>query len=197
MMRHKALLLSIAILCLSAQARGVEAGVIAVPSMNVPNMDMPTPKITTPNMDMPTPKPKVEVEPNLTRTSGSNKSSDQIPATGAQTKAQDVSGKWSVRFEEIADMMLDLTLWSSDGGKIMGYGTIAEQGQKRSITASGSFTGQELTLSAKSATPKSDAQRYDEYDLLMLMSNNSLSGTYTFKYEGQLLAQGNATARRQ
>jgi hypothetical protein len=44
----------------------------------------------------------------------------------------------------------------------MGYGTLTEESAKNSVTASGSVTSQELSLTAKSATPKYANQKYDE-----------------------------------
>ena len=79
----------------------------------------------------------------------------------------------------------------------MGYGTVTEDGAKNSVTASGSVTAQELTLIAKSATSEYIKQKYDEYDLKLLMVNNTLSGTYVLKSGGQSLGKGNATAAKQ
>jgi hypothetical protein len=65
------------------------------------------------------------------------------------------------------------------------------------VTASGSVTAQELTLIAKSSTPEYANQKYDEYDLDLLMVNNTLSGTYVLMSGGQSLGKGNATAVKQ
>ena len=79
----------------------------------------------------------------------------------------------------------------------MGYGTVTENGAKNSVTASGSVGAQELILIAKSATSEYINQNYDEYDLDLLMMNNTLSGTYVLKSGGHSLGKGNATAVKQ
>lgn len=107
---------------------------------------------------------------------------------------QKVSGKWSMKFNDRTDRSLDLNLWSSSGTTIMGYGTLTEEGAKNSVTVSGSITESELTLIAKSAAPNSVNEKNKEYDLDLLMINNTLSGTYVLKLGGQFSDKGNATA---
>ncbi len=41
-----------------------------------------------------------------------------------------VSGKWSIQFNDGTDRSLDLNLWPSGGTRIMGYGTLTEKGAK-------------------------------------------------------------------
>jgi hypothetical protein len=207
-MRLASILLSALLLsCLSIQVHASgsdDAGyVIAVPSINAPNMDVPAPRISAPNMDMPAPNPKPLVKPknnaNQALNQTGNMSSNQIQVTQIQqeVKPMNVSGKWSIKFDDSTGRLLDLNLWSSSGTRIMGYGTLTEEGAKNSVTASGSVTEQELTLIAKSATPEYANQRYDEYDLDLFMINYTLSGTYVLKSGGQLLVKGNATAVKQ
>jgi hypothetical protein len=205
-MRLASILLSAILLsCLSIQAHAGDGEdyVIAVPSINAPNMDMPEPIISAPNMSMPAPKPKPIVVPknntNLALNQTGNMSSNQTQVTAIQqeVKPMDVSGKWSIKFNDGTDRSLDLNLWSSSGTRIMGYGTLTKEGEKNSVTASGSVIAQELTLIAKSATPEYANQKYDEYDLDLFMVNNTLSGTYILKSGGQFLGNGNATAVKQ
>ena len=170
------------------QAHAIEAGVIAEPSISAPNMDMPKPIISSPNMDTPEPKPKTQVMPD------SNTNQTQV----TEAKSNDVSGKWSIKFDDRPDRSLDLTLWLSGKAKIMGYGTLTRQGAGNSVTASGSFAEEELILTVKPADSEYASQKYDEYyfDLFMVnnSANNSLLGTYTLSSEGEFLSDGNATA---
>lgn len=190
------LLFAILISCLSFQADAIEAGEIATPSISAPNMDMPKPIISSPNMNTPEPKPKSQVNsdsnPNQTGSIGSN----QTQVTEA--KSNDVSGKWSIKFDDRPDRSLDLTLWSSGKAKIMGYGTLTKGSAGNSVTVSGSFAEEELILTVKSAESEYASRKYDEYllDLFMVnnTANNSMLGTYTLRSGGEFLGDGNATA---
>jgi hypothetical protein len=199
-------ILAILLSCVSVHAYGGMPGDIAVPSMSVPNMDMPKPLVTRPNMDVPEPTPKPLVEPssdlNPALNQTGNTSSNQTQTAQAQQKAEpmdvspmDVSGKWSVKFDDGTGRSLDLTLWSSAGAaRIMGFGTLTEDGTENSVTASGSVTEQKLRLTAKLATPEDADLEYDECNLDLFMINDTLSGTYILRSGGQFLGEGNATA---
>lgn len=200
------LLVATLLSCLSIQANAVgpgEAGDIAVPSISAPNMDVPAPIISAPNMDTPKPNPKPLVKQksnsNQALNQTGNTSSNQTQATQIQQEARtmNVSGKWSIKFSDSTDRSLDLNLWPSGGNRIMGYGTLTEEGARNSVTASGSVTTEELSLIAKSAAPEHAIQKYDEYDLDLFMVNDTLSGTYVLKSGGQSLGKGNATAVKQ
>ncbi len=202
-MRLADILLSAMLLsCLAIQAHG-DAGDIAVPSINAPDMSVPEPIISAPNMDMPAPNPKPLVKPNnnpnktLNQTSDISSNQTQVTQIQQEVEPMDVSGKWSIQFNDGTERSLDLNLWSSGGTRIMGYGSVTENGAKNSVTASGSVGAQELTLIAKSATSEYINQNYDEYDLDLLMMNNTLSGTYVLKSGGHSLGKGNATAVKQ
>jgi len=197
-MRPASMLLSAILLsCLPVHAYGGMPGDIAVPSMKVPNMDMPEPK----------PKPLIEPNNNLNPvlSQTSNISSNQTQAAQIQQKAEpmdvspmDVSGKWSVKFDDGTGRSLDLTLWSSTGAnRIMGFGTLVEGGRENSVTAAGSVTEQELRLTAKLATPEDANLEYDECNLDLFTVNDTLSGTYVLRSGGQFLGEGNATAVKQ
>ena len=179
------LLFAILLICLSSQALAIEPGEIAVPSIRAPNMDMPKPLITRPIMDTPEPSPK----PQDVRENKTQITDDQ---------SNDVSGKWSIKFDDRPDRSLDLTLWSSGRARIMGYGTLTKEGAVNSVTASGSFANEELILTVKPAQSKSTSQKYDEYYLDLFMvnntTNNPLLGTYTLSFGGEFLGDGNATA---
>ncbi|MDM7939339.1 MAG: hypothetical protein QUS07_03230 [Methanothrix sp.] len=194
-------ILSSAILlsCLSIQAHAIEPGDIAVPSMSIPNMDMPTPRISSPNMDMPKTKPVPLAKPassNQTLNQTANISANQTRSTLEQKEdtTMNVSGKWSMKFDDLADRSLDLTLWVSGGTIIMGYGTLTGEGEKKSVTASGSVTGNELHLTTKSATPENANQKNDQYDLDLFWVNNTISGTYILRSGGEFAGEGNVTA---
>jgi hypothetical protein len=205
-MRLASILLSAILLsCLSIQAHASddETYVIAEPSINAPNMDVPAPIISAPNMDMPAPNPKPIVKPKnntnqvLNQTGNMSSNQTQVTQILQDDNPMNVSGKWSIRLDDGTGRSLDLNLWSSGGTKIMGYGTLTEDGAKNSVTASGSVSTQELTLIAKSATPEYISQKYDEYDLDLFMINNTLSGTYVLMSGQQFLGKGNATAVKQ
>ncbi len=186
--------------CASSHAYSDGPGDIAMPSADVPNMDMPKPIISKPNMDMPDPTPKPLSEPagdNPTRSQTGNTSSNQTQATQIKQKAEpiNVSGKWAIKLDDGADRSLGLTLWSSAGAnRIMGFGSLIEQGTENSVTARGSVTEKELILTAKLATPEYANLNYDECDLDLLMVNDTLSGTYILRSGGQFIGEGNATA---
>jgi len=177
------LLFALLLSCLSYQTPAIEPGEIAAPSIGAPNMDMPKPIISSPNMDTPEPKPKSQVIPD------------------SNPNQNDLSGKWSIKFDDWPDRSLDLTLWSSGRTKIMGYGTLTKGGTGNSVTASGSFAEEELILTVKSAESEYASQKYDEYDLDLFMvnntANNTLSGTYSLRSGGEFLGDGNATALKQ
>ena len=202
-MRLASIMLSAILLsCLSIQAHG-DLGDIAVPSMPVPDMSVPAPHISAPTMDVPAPSPKPLDKPNskpiqaINKTGNTSSTKDQVTQIQQEVQSMNVSGKWSIKFNDGTDKSLDLNLWPSGGNRIMGYGTLTEGGTKHSVTASGSSTAQELKLIAKSATPEYANQKYDEYDLDLLMVNNTLSGTYVLMSGGQSLGKGNATAIKQ
>ncbi len=212
-MRPASVLLSAILLsCVSVHAYGGAPGDIAVPSMKVPNMDMPKPLITSPNMDVPetktkplgdtsnnsNPNPNLNSNPAINQTG--NTSPDQTQATQIQQKAgpMDVNGKWSIKFDNGAERSLDLTLWSSTGAaRVMGFGTLKEKGRENSVTAAGSVTEKELRLTAKLATPEYANLKYDECNLELSATNNTLSGTYVLRSGGGFIDEGNATALKQ
>jgi hypothetical protein len=206
-MRWKRVLFAALLLtCLLIPAYAVEAGVIAEPSISGANMNMPTPKITSPTMSVPEAK-----QNQLTNSSdNSNRNADQaLKETGELSVSQtqknpvsqvnrltDVSGRWSVRFDDRTDMSLDLTLWSSGKDSIMGYGTMMKGGAARSVTATGSLDGREMALTAKSAASEYTSQDYDECVFDLSMENSTLLGTYSLKSGGQSSSEGNATATK-
>ncbi len=169
---------------LSGLSCAMEPGEIAAPSIKAPNMDMPKPIITSPNMDTPEPKN------NPNQITNQNQVTKAIP--------NDLSGKWSIKFDDRPDRSLDLTLWSSGRTKIMGYGTLTKGGTGNSVTASGSFAEEELILTVRSAESEYAREKYDEYDLDLFVvnntANNTLSGSYILTFGGEFLGDGNATA---
>lgn len=188
------LLFAILLSCISFQACAIEPGDIAAPSIKAPNMNMPQPIITSPNMNVPAPKQKQQ-DSNANQTS---KIDDRTQTTEA--KPDDLSGKWSIKFEDRPDRSLDLTLWSSGKTKIMGYGTLAKGSTGNSVTASGSIAGEELILAVQSAESESSGQNSDRYDLSLFLGNNTsnstMSGTYILSVGGEFVSDGNATASK-
>jgi hypothetical protein len=183
------LLFAISLSYLSYQTCAIEPGEIAEPSIRAPNMNMPNP-VPIPNMNTPEPK---AVEPDNNPIKVINKTGN-MSSKQQEVKPMDVSGKWSIRFNNQSDASLDLTLWSSGGNKIMGYGILTKGGTGNSVTASGSFIEKELVLAVKSAEPDYSSQKYDEYDLDLFMANNTMSGTFILSSGGEFLGDGNAMA---
>ena len=183
------LLFAISLSYLSYQTCAIEPGEIAEPSIGAPDMSMPNP-VPIPNMNAPEPK---AVGPANNPIKAINKASN-MSSEQQEVKPIDVSGKWSIKFSNQPGASLDLTLWSSGGNKIMGYGTLTKGGAGNSVTASGSFIEKELILAVKSAEPVYSSQKYDEYDLDLVMANDTLSGTYTLSSGGEFVGDGNAMA---
>jgi hypothetical protein len=179
------LLFAILLSYASFQACAIEPGDIAAPSIAAPNMNMPTPKITSPNMGMPEPK---QVQQDISD-SKANQTDNKI-----EDQSDDLSGKWSIRFDDLPDRSLDLTLWSSGRTKIMGYGTLAKGSTSNSVTVSGSIAGEELMLAVQSADSEYSGQNSDKYDLRLFQANNTMSGTYILSVGGEFMGDGNATA---
>lgn len=198
------LLLAILLLWLSIDACALEPGDIAEPSIKAPDMSMPKPIITRPSMDMPQTKPKppgesgpVPVPVDVNQTGNNSSNQTQIVQLRQEVKPVDVSGKWSMKFDNAPNRWLDLTLWSSAGtSKVMGFGKLIVGGEENPVTAVGSLADQNLRLNVKSATSDYSGQNPDEYDLDLLLENNTLSGTYSMKSGGQLSGEGKATAAR-
>lgn len=179
------LLLAILLSCASFQACAIEAGDIAAPSIAAPNMNMPTPKITSPNMGTPEPK---QVKQDISDSSA-NQTEDKI-----DDQSDDLSGKWSIKFDDLPDRLLDLTLWSSGRTKIMGYGTLTKGSTSNSVTVSGSIAGEELMLAVQSADSEYSGKNSYKYDLSLFQANNTMSGTYILSVGGEFMGDGNATA---
>lgn len=196
-MRSAVISSAILLACLSIPAHAIDPGDIAAPSMNMPNMDMPKPLISKPNMDMPKANPKPLIKPGDKPTNNTNMSSDTTQKK-LDSQQMDVSGKWSIKFDDEADKLLALTLWASAGTTgMMGFGTMTEEGIDNPVTATGSATARELRLIVKSATSKYISKLYDECDLNLSLSNNTASGTYALMSGGQLSITGNVTAVKQ
>ncbi len=195
-------LLSFAILLsgISFQTCAIEPGDIAEPSIKAANMKMPKPIITSPNMGIPEPIQKQQVIPDSNANQTSDKITDLIPVTAA--KSDDLSGKWSIKFDDRPDRSLDLTLWSSGKTKIMGYGTLTKGSTGNSVTASGSLAGEELILAVQSAESEYAGQNSDRYDLSLILANNTsnsnstMLGTYILSVGGEFMGDGNATASK-
>ncbi len=176
----------------SIQAIALDPGTIAVPSITGANMDMPKPLITPPTMDMPDPSPKAMVGEGKKDPFAYGSPFNEIEAD----EADKVSGKWTVRFANRSDVSLGLSLWGSGEGKVMGFGSLKEGAANNSFSASGSVSGNNLVLSARSAAPKFEGQRYDQCDLDLILKNDTLSGSYILKWQGEERERGNATVVR-
>ena len=153
-----------------------------------------------PNMSMPNPSPKplAEQKPN-------NNSSETLNQTGSQgsvlaqpeAKPIDFNGKWSVKFEDDTNRSLDLIMLSAGADKAMGSGTLVEDGIRIPVTASGTITGKDVTLTSKTVVGDYVNKIDREYDLDLVVTNKTLSGAYVLKSGGKFLGKGNATAVKQ
>ena len=178
--------------CFSIEVFALDPGTIAVPSITGANMDMPKPLITPPTMDMSGPSSKVTVVEGK-----KDPFSDGSPFNESQKgEAAKLNGKWTVKFAGRCDVSLGLDLWASGTDEVMGFGSLVEGAANNSFSASGSISGDELILSARSAAPKFEDQRYDQCDLDLFLKNDTLSGTYVLKWAGATQDAGNATAVR-
>jgi hypothetical protein len=152
------------------------------------------------NMSMPDPSPKP-----LVKQETNNNSNQTLDQTGNQSsvlalqeaKPLDLSGKWAVKFSDNTSSSLDLILLSAGADKIMGSGTLVEDGTRIPVTASGTITGQEVTLTSKTVVGDYVNKIDREYDLDLVMTNNILSGAYVLKSANKFLGKGNATAVKQ
>jgi hypothetical protein len=151
-----------------------------------------------PNMSMPDPSPKSLVNTINNSNQTLNQTENQNP-NQPQTEAKpvDLSGKWSVKFNDSAGKSLDLILLSAGSDRTMGTGTLVENGTKIPVTASGTVADQGITLTTKTVVGKYVNQIDREYDLNLFITNNALSGTYVLKSGGKFLGKGNATAVKQ
>lgn len=183
------LLFAILLFSLSLQTCAYEAGEIAAPSIPLANMNMPEPKITSPNIAVPQGPAKPQELAENQANQSENKTDDQ---------SDNLSGKWSIRFEDRPDRLLDLTLWSSDENKFMGYGTMTRESKSSSATVSGSLEEDELMLTVTSTESDYSGQGHDKYDIILTVANstsvNSMSGTYILTSGGEFVGDGNAKA---
>lgn len=192
---------------------GHELGTLVKPS---PDLEVPTktpsskprvapdergpiqPVSSGPNMSMPDPSPKTLVNPNTDSNQTLDQTGNQSPSQ-PQTEANpvDLSGKWSVKFNDGTGKSLDLIMLSVGSDRTMGSGTLVENGTRIPVTASGTVADQGVTLTTKTVVGKYVNQIDREYDLDLTMANNALSGTYVLKSGGKFLGKGNATAVKQ
>lgn len=151
-----------------------------------------------PNMSMPDPSPKPLANPNNNSNQTIDQSGNQsYSQTQPEAKPIDLSGKWSVKFNDSAGKSLDLILLSVGSDRTMGSGTLIENGTRIPVTASGTIADQEVTLTTKTVVGNYVNQIDKEYDLDLFTANNALSGTYVLKSGGKFLDKGNATAVKQ
>ena len=176
------LLLALLLACLYQVAEALEEGAIAEPSMPVPNMNMPAPRVTQPITGLDAQKT-------------SSKSSEKKSSINEPEEAADpINGKWTMRFSNLMDRSIDMTLWSSGKDKIMGFATMTKAGSDVSMTASGSKSGKELTMVIKSAQVELASPDYSQYDLDLVVENSTLSGTYILSTGTGDSLSGNVTA---
>jgi hypothetical protein len=150
------------------------------------------PQSSGPNMSMPDPSPKPLVKPNTTTNNQTNNVSASQVQAQPEIKLIEVSGKWSVKFNDSTNRSLDLILFTNQE-RVMGSGTLGEDGTKIPLTASGTVNAKELTLTAKTVIGDYVNQIDRQFDLDLLMVNSTLSGTYLLKSAGKFLGKGNAT----
>ena len=144
------------------------------------------------NMSMPDPSPKPLIKPNDTASNQTSNSSSTLAQTQDVLKLIDVNGKWLVEFNESMNRSLNLNLFTNQD-RVMGSGTLEEDGTEIPLTASGSVSANELILTAKTVIGPYVNQIDRQFDLEMHVLNDTLSGRYIMKSAGKFLSQGNAS----
>ncbi len=144
------------------------------------------------NMSMPDPSPKPLIKSNTTDANQTGNSSSTLSQDQPSVKLIDASGKWSVKLNESANRSLNFILFTNLD-RVMGSGTLVEDGTKIPLTASGSVRANELILTAKTVIGDYVNQIDRQFDLDLFMVNDTLAGTYLLKSAGKFLAKGNAT----
>lgn len=188
------LLLIVLLLYSFPETRAVEAGVIAEPSMPVPNMDMPKPHITKPITDATVKQANQNGSSSLV--DNNSISIDKSESQKNDDETSSIAGKWKIKFEEMKSTSLDLTLWSMSGEQVMGFGTLKISGADTSMTASGSLSNDQLVLAVKSAQEELGSQNYKQCDLDLYVANETLTGTYILSLGAEPGISGNATATK-
>ncbi|HWQ19974.1 MAG TPA: hypothetical protein VN455_09380 [Methanotrichaceae archaeon] len=94
----------------------------------------------------------------------------EVPAssTPAAAPGQEIAGKWSLK---LSDARADLTLYQNQGA-IIGIGTAIEGNDTRHVTATGSLSGDNLSLDMVFF------ESVELYKLTLTQSGDSLSGGY-------------------
>jgi hypothetical protein len=130
-------------------------------------------------------------ETNSTTTSAV---SAQPAASEKNAPAIDLAGKWRIILENEQNVQntgkaMDMIL-IQNGDRLQGYGSIPEEDTDIPATATGTISGNGISLDVKLIEQKKD------YRLDMALVNSELSGSYEL-YDAQKLAEkGNATASR-
>ncbi|MDM7935399.1 MAG: hypothetical protein QUS08_08445, partial [Methanothrix sp.] len=99
--------------------------------------------------------------------------------------AEDLAGKWLM---DLAGGILSLILVPS-GERLQGYGMLERDGSEIPVTATGSFSGEVLSLRIRPSME-------EEYRLEMASINGTLQGGYELLRDERSAERGNVTARR-
>jgi hypothetical protein len=106
----------------------------------------------------------------------------------------DVSGKWLVSLGEASTPINLILIQSKD--RIQGYGSLNDNDAEISMTATGTLSGDTISLDAKPVVEGSLNKINKEYKLNLAKANDIFEGSYEIYVGGDLSEKGNATAAR-
>lgn len=145
--------------------------------------------------------PRATLNPDGTaKQSPEKENKSETPEVGNAVAAEkkdpaiDLGGKWRVMLEKSAPeqnkgIALDLILIQT-GERLQGYGTLIDGGSDIPATATGSISGDSISVDVKLVKQKKD------YKLDLALVNNMMEGNYVLYESERLEEDGNATARR-
>ncbi len=131
--------------------------------------------------------------PKAKNDTSENEATENV-AIQKKSPAVDLAGKWKVLLEKSPEKKdsgktIDLIL-IQNGERLQGYGTLLEEASDTPATATGSISGEGISLDVKLVQQKKD------YKLDMALVKGNLQGIYEL-YEMEALAEnGNVTASR-
>jgi hypothetical protein len=108
--------------------------------------------------------------------------------------ALDVSGKWLVSLGEASTPINLILIQSKD--RIQGYGSLNDNDAEIPMTATGTLSGDTISLDARPVVEGSLNKINKEYKLNLAKANDIFKGSYEIYVGGDLSEKGNATAAR-
>ena len=144
--------------------------------------------------------------PNLTATQGNLVEAEKKPLNdsirSSTTQKPDLSGKWYLNLNSVANTSADLILVQStnpaDDGKyrVQGYGNLKGNGLAIPITGTGFLSNDTLDMALKLGVGTGAGKSNEKYVLSLSMIKGALYGSYELYNSDVLTGKGNATATR-